>query len=61
MENFHPPHLEENTNTTESHNQINLQLLEMLDKCVPQKTVKRPEKTTKPLVQQYLMRATQNC
>ena len=44
MENFHPPHLEQNTNTNEDYNQLNLRLQEMLDKCVPEKIVKRPEK-----------------
>ena len=44
MENFHLPHLEQNTNTNEAHNQINLWLQEMLDKFVPEKIVKRPEK-----------------
>ena len=43
IKNFHPPHLEQNTNTNETNNQLNLQLQEMLDKCVPEKTVKRPE------------------
>ena len=54
-ENFHPAHLNQNTNTNESHNQLNLQLQEMLDKCVPAKIVKRPKKNTKPMVQSYLM------
>ena len=44
MENFHPPHLEQNTNTNKAHNQLYLQLQEMLDKCVPKKIAKRPEK-----------------
>ena len=35
MGNFHPPHLEQNTNTNKAHNQLNLWLQEMLDKCVP--------------------------
>ena len=44
MENFHPPHLEQNTSTNEAHNQLNIWLQEMLDKCVTEKIVKRPEK-----------------
>ena len=44
MENFHPPHLNQNTNTNEAHNQLNLQLQEMLDKFVPEKIVMRPKK-----------------
>ena len=47
MEHFHLPHLEQNTNTNEAHNQFNLRLQEMLDKCVPEKIVKRPEKPQK--------------
>ena len=37
MENFHPPHLNQNTNTNEAHNQLNLWLQEMLGKCVAEK------------------------
>ena len=44
MENFHPPHLEQNTNTNEAYNQLNLWLQEMFDKCVPEKIATRPEK-----------------
>ena len=40
MENFHPPHLKQNINTNEAHNQLNLQLQDMLDKCVPEKNSK---------------------
>ena len=59
MENFHPPHLKQNTNTNEDHNQLNLQLQEMLDKCVPEKIVKQP-KNTKFMVQSYLMWTAKN-
>ena len=44
MENFHPPHLNGNTNTNKAYNQLNLQLQKMLDKCVAEKIVKRTEK-----------------
>ena len=44
MESCHPPHLKQNTNTNAAHKQLNLQLQEMLDKCVPEKIVNRPEK-----------------
>ena len=44
MENSHPPHLNQNTNTNEAYNQLDLQLQEMLDKCAPEKIFKRPEK-----------------
>ena len=44
MENFHPPHLNQYTNTNEAYYQLNLQLQEMLDKCVPEKIGKRPKK-----------------
>ena len=43
MENFHPPHLRLNTNTSKAHTQFTLQLQEMLDKCVPEKIIKRPK------------------
>ena len=43
MENFHPPHLRLNTNTNKAHTQFTLQLQEMLDKCVPEKIIKRPK------------------
>ena len=36
IENFHPPHLNQNANTNEAYNQLNLQLQEMLDKCAPE-------------------------
>ena len=41
---LHQPHLNKNTNTNEADNQFNLQLQEMLNKCAPEKIVKRPEK-----------------
>ena len=44
MENFLPPHLEQNANSNKAYSQLNLWLQEMLDKCVPEKIVKRPEK-----------------
>ena len=48
MENSHPPHLNQNTNTNEAYIslkvKLNLQLQEMLDKCAPEKIVKRLEK-----------------
>ena len=31
IENFHLPHLNQNTNTDEAYNQLNFQLQEMLD------------------------------
>ena len=43
MENFHPPLLGPNTNTNEAQTQLIMQLHEMLDKCVPEKTIKRPK------------------
>ena len=36
IENFHTPLLNQNTNTNEAYNQLNLQLQEMLDKCAPE-------------------------
>ena len=44
MENFHPPHLRLNTNTSEAHTQFILQLQKMLDKCLSEKIIKRPRK-----------------
>ena len=44
MENFHPPHFRLNTNTSEAHTQFILQLQKMLDKCMPEKIIKRPRK-----------------
>ena len=44
MENFHPPVLDPNTNTKEAQTQLIIQLQEMLDKCVPEKIIKRPKK-----------------
>ena len=44
IKNFHLPHLNQNTNTNEAYNQLNLQLQEMLDISAPEKIVKRPEK-----------------
>ena len=51
MENFHPPLLSLNTNTNKAQTQLTIQLQEMLDKCVPEKIIKKPKKSTKPLVQ----------
>ena len=51
MENFNPPLLDLNTNTNEAQTQLTTRLQEMLDKCVPEKIIKGPKKTTKPLVQ----------
>ena len=44
MENFKPPLLGLNTNTDEAHTQLTIQLQEMLDKCVPEKIIKKPKK-----------------
>ena len=44
MENFHPPFLGLHTNTNKAQTQLTIQLQEMLDKCVPEKIVKRPKK-----------------
>ena len=54
IKNFHPPHLNHNTTTNEAYNQCNLQLQEMLDKCVPEKNSQEARKTTKPMVQSHL-------
>ena len=51
MENFNPPNLDLNTDINEAQSQLNASLQDMLDKCVPEKMVKRPKKTTKCLVQ----------
>ena len=44
MENFHPQHLGLNTNTSKVHTQFTLWLQEMLDKCMPEKIIKRPKR-----------------
>ena len=48
MENFHQSDLNQNTNISEAYNQLTLQLQEMLDKCVPEKIVKRKERPHNP-------------
>ena len=60
MEDFNPPLLNLNTNTNEAQTQLTTRLQEMLDKCVPEKIIKRP-KNTKPLVQQYPLATAYNC
>ena len=49
MENFHPPLLSLNTNTNKAQTQLTIQLQEMLDKCVPEKIIKRPKKKAQNL------------
>ena len=44
MENFHHPLLGLNTKTNEAQTQLTIQLQDMLDKCVPEKIIKRPKK-----------------
>ena len=44
MENFHQPDLNQNTNISEAKNQLTFLQQEMLDKCAPEKIVKRTEK-----------------
>ena len=44
MENFHQPDLDQNTNDSEAYDQLNLKLQEMLNRCAPEKIVKRTEK-----------------
>ena len=51
MENFNPPNLNLNTDINEAQTQLNASLQDMVDKCVPEKMVKRPKKNTKCLVQ----------
>ena len=47
MENFHQPELNQNTNVSEAYDQLSLKLQEMLDRCAPEKIVKRTEKPQK--------------
>ena len=44
MENFNLPNLDINTDINEAQSQLNASLQDMLDKCVPEKMVKRPRK-----------------
>ena len=44
MENFNPPNLNCNTDINEAQIQLNASLQDMIDKCVPEKMVKRPKK-----------------
>ena len=44
MENCNPPLLSLNINTNEAQTQHTIWLQEMLDKCVPEKIIKRPKK-----------------
>ena len=44
MENFHPPLLGLNTNTNKAQTQLTIQPQEMLDKCMPEKIIKRQKK-----------------
>ena len=45
MKNFNPPPLSLNTNANEAQTQLTTRLQEMLDKCVPEKIMKRPKRT----------------
>ena len=44
MENFNPPNLDLNTDINEAQTQLNASLQDMIDKCVPEKMLKRPKK-----------------
>ena len=48
MENFNPPNLDLNTDINEAQTQLNASLQDMIDKCVPEKMVKRLKKHKMP-------------
>ena len=45
MKNFNPPPLVLNTNANKAQTQLTTRLQKMLDKCVPEKIMKRPKRT----------------
>ena len=48
IENFNPPILNLNTDINEAQTQLTARLQDMIDKCVPEKMVKRPKKPQNP-------------
>ena len=61
MENFNPPNLDPNTDINKDQTQLNASLQDMIDKCVPEKMVKRPKKKKKHKMPGSMTPSGQQC